>query len=230
MASLRHPNICEFIGVSASPESGKRYIISELMDCSLFELVHKPQKAGRMSVPVSISLSEGICSGLAYLHNMNLVHADLKSPNVLVLLQPHHIIPRICDFGHAAVRAVPCPHNRLCTPNWAAPEVLREEALGTAADVFSLGILLWEMLTGQLPHAGLCFTEVIASVGWGGNIPNMRSVQKVRREIRQLLLDCFSFAPSDRPSSKECERRLRQIPRRARKDALHMVAAFCGEV
>merc|ERR1712211_185318 len=82
-------------------------------------------------------------------------------------------VPRICDFGHAAVRPFPVTHHLLGTPHWAAPEVLRGEALGPKADVFSFGVLLWEMLAKKHPHADLSFGQVIAAVGWAGLVPDL---------------------------------------------------------
>merc|ERR1712232_1019197 len=131
MASLKHDNICKFIGVcSDGKRHGKRYIVSELLDCSLFDLCHRPTKVprwqGTLTINLVVSLSEGIVSGLVYLHSKDLVHADMKSSNVLIDLScrpEDNFLPaaRICDFGHAAVRVASMPHNRLCTPHWAAP-------------------------------------------------------------------------------------------------------------
>lgn len=231
MASLSHPNICRFIGVCAddSPK-GKRYIISELMNCSLFDVVHTPHKLkwhGDLTLTLVMDLSGGIAAGIAYIHGRKLVHADMKSSNVLIDFRSSwKLVPRICDFGHAAVRSYPVPHHRCGTPHWAAPEVLRSEALGPAADVYSFGVLLWEMLTRELPHSGLSFGQVVASVGWAGWLPDFGSLPLVPREVRQLLKDCLNFSPADRPPSEHLERCLQHIPRRAKEQALTMLDGF----
>lgn len=229
MASLHHPNICTFIGVCS--EKGKHYIVSELMDCSLFDLVHqqfKLQWHGELTVSLIMNLAHDITAGIVYLHDENkLVHADLKSSNILIdYSSTRKLVPRICDFGHAAVRAHPAPHHRCGTPHWAAPEVLRGEALGSAADIYSLGVVLWEMLTQKLPHKGLSFGQVLASVGWAGWTPDLALLPEIPPEIRRLMKECLSFAPAERPASKDLQRRLRRIPKQAQMKALRMLTSF----
>jgi len=230
MASIDHPNICRFVGVCVDPGSGRRFILSELMDCSLYSLLHQGDSAcppSPLTPLVYVGLCASICAGLAYIHARKLVHADLKSPNILIKFSSgKRLVPRICDFGHAAVRPVPSPHDRLCTPHWAAPEVLRGEGLSTAADMFSVGVLLWEMLARQLPHKSLGFTEVIACVGWAGLIPDLKLLPTLALDVRSLLLKCLSFSPTARPSAEDAQERFRRIRRRSRSDALRMLAAF----
>jgi len=232
MASLRHPNICQFIGVCSDASARKHYIISELMDCSLFDLIHQPHKLrwhGELTVSLVASVSEAICAGVAYLHAMKLVHADMKSSNILIdYSSSWQLIPRICDFGHLAVRAFPSPHHRCGTPHWASPEVLRGEALGPAADMYSFGAIMWEMLTQKLPHKGMSFGQVLASVGWAGSTPDLALLPDIPPEKRRLVKECLSFSPSDRPGCKEAHRRLRRIPKQARQRALGMLAGFLG--
>merc|ERR1719210_1330087 len=153
------------------------------MDCSLFDLVHQPYKLRcnkELTVSLVIKLGQGIYAGIAYIHMKRIVHADLKSSNILIdYSSSRHLIPRICDFGHAAVRTFPSPHHRCGTPHWAGPEVLRNEALGPAADVYSFGILMWEMLTHKSPHKGLTCGQVLACVGWAGWTPDMNLLPEI---------------------------------------------------
>jgi len=232
MASLSHPNICTFIGVSSDTAMRKQFIISELMDGCLFDLIHMPHKVswrGELTISAVVGLGEGICAGIAYLHSVKLVHADLKSSNILIdcsgYYQPR---PLICDFGHAAVRAFPSPHHRCGTPHWAAPEVLRSEALGQAADVYSIGVVLWEMLTRKMPHRGLSFGQVLASVGWAGWSPDLSLLPVIPTQLRVLVRGCLKFIPHERPSSKTLHVRLRRLPRQECRRSLKMLASFFG--
>lgn len=232
MASLSNENICTFIGICADSSARKYYILSELMDCSLFDLIHQPYKLrwhGELSISLVVSLSKGICAGIVYFHAKNLVHADLKSSNILIdYSSSWELIPRICDFGHAAVRAFPSPHHRCGTPHWAGPEVLRGEALGPAADVYSFGVIMWEMLTQKLPHKGLSFGQVLASVGWAGLGVDLSALPEVPADLRRLLRSCLSFTPAERPNGRDVQKRLRHIPKQARLKALKMLAIFMG--
>eukprot|EP00930_Biecheleria_cincta_P034348 TRINITY_DN23751_c0_g1_i1.p1 TRINITY_DN23751_c0_g1~~TRINITY_DN23751_c0_g1_i1.p1 ORF type:complete len:1257 (-),score=207.81 TRINITY_DN23751_c0_g1_i1:177-3947(-) len=232
MASLKHPNICTFVGVSTDANARKHYIISELMDCSLFDIIHQPYKLrwhGELTVSLSLNLATGIMSGIVYIHAKNLVHADLKSSNILIdFTSSRRLLPRICDFGHAAVRSHPSPHHRCGTPHWAGPEVLRGEALGPRADIYSFGVIMWEMLAQKLPHKGLSFGQVLASVGWAGWTPEMSSLPELPEEVRQLIKDCLSFVPAERPEGKMVLKSLKRIPKQARSKAVRELADFLG--
>jgi len=230
MASLNHPNICQFLGVCADASARKHFIVSQLMDCSLFDLIHQPYKLrwhGELTVPLVINLSKGICAGIVYIHGRKLVHADLKSSNILIdYSSSWELKPRICDFGHAAVRSTPAPHHRCGTPHWAAPEVLRSEALGTAADIYSIGVIFWEMLTQKLPHKGLSFGQVLASVGWAGWTPDLSLLPEGPLELRRLIKQCLSFTSAERPDSRQLQQRLRRIPKQAKLKAITMLTHF----
>jgi len=232
MASLKHPNICTFVGVCTDANAHKHYIISELMDCSLFDIIHQPYKLrwhGELTVSLSLNLATGIMSGIVYIHAKNLVHADLKSSNILIdFTSSRQLLPRICDFGHAAVRSHPSPHHRCGTPHWAGPEVLRGEALGPRADIYSFGVIMWEMLSQKLPHKGLSFSQVLASVGWAGWTPEMSSLPELPQEVRQLIKDCLSFVPGERPEGKMVLKSLKRIPKQARSKAVRALAGFLG--
>lgn len=233
MASLSHPNICTFVGVCTDNVQRKYFIISELMDCSLFDMIHQPYKLrwhGELTVSLSLSLGTGIISGICYIHQKNLVHADLKSSNILIdyTSSSRQPIPRICDFGHAAVRCHPSPHHRCGTPHWAAPEVLRSEALGPAADIYSFGVMMWEMLTQKLPHKDMSFGQVLASVGWAGWTPDMSQLPELPREVARIIKECLRFAPSDRPPGKDVVNRLKRFPKQVRMKTLKLLASFLG--
>eukprot|EP00931_Biecheleriopsis_adriatica_P088130 TRINITY_DN62508_c0_g1_i1.p1 TRINITY_DN62508_c0_g1~~TRINITY_DN62508_c0_g1_i1.p1 ORF type:complete len:1048 (+),score=154.81 TRINITY_DN62508_c0_g1_i1:20-3163(+) len=230
MASLRHDNIAAFIGVCADKTSSKYYIVSELAECSLFDMIHQPHKLrwnGELTALIALELARGICAGIAHLHSCSLVHADLKSSNVLVNFSSGVLKPLLCDFGHAAVRSVPSPHHRCGTPHWAAPEVLRGEGLGPAADIYSLGVMLWEMLTQRLPHRGLSFCQVLGAVGWAGWVPDMTMLPEGSPgALLRFLQSSLAFAPAWRPRARQAQRSLREVPRRERLKAFMALEGF----
>jgi len=235
MASLDHPNLCRFVGICSEGcrKGSSQYILSELMDCSLFDMVHKANKLswrGTLTVPCALSIFDGTCRGLEYLHSRKLVHADLKSPNILIdyTTRPTRPIPKICDFGHAVLLTRPTPHNRCGTPHWAAPEALRNEAVGPAADVFSLAVVLWEMLAREVPFVDLTFGQVVDAVGWAGWTLDTRRLSHLPRPLPDFLLQCWAFVPSERPSVMIVRKLLSQIRHRPQRDALGMLVAFLG--
>lgn len=232
LASLHHKNVCRFLGVCAnrSPQ-GKRYIISELMDCSLFDLIHSPHKLrwrGDLNLALANSLSIDICDGITYLHQKKLVHADLKSSNILVDFSATPIVPKICDFGHAAIRPFPAPHSRCGTPHWAAPEALRGEALSEAADMYSFGVIFWEMITKKVPHYGLSTCQVLATVGWAGLPVDLDLIKNCPEGIESVIEACLSNTPSKRPTAKIAKNRLRRVKSDVKHEALAMLKDFFG--
>lgn len=235
LASLQHKNICRFIGVCTDGQpKGKRYIVSEMLHCSLFDFIHRPMRVPsvkKISPELAALLGEGICAGLQYMHARSLVHADLKSSNILIDLSlrtedQQQPVPRICDFGHSAVRASSSPHDRLCTPHWAAPEVLRGEGLGPAADIFSLGVLFWEMLAQKVPHHDFGFGHVLASVGWAGAVPDFECLPTLPVIFIEILEDLLRFLPSGRPSALNAKRRFNRLPRILRRQTLRSVRSY----
>jgi len=235
MASLTHPNICTFLGICVKEHvrGGKQYILSELMDCSLFDLIHQPGQVrwnGTLSLMVVLRLFEQICAGIGYLHSRKLVHADLKSSNVLIdHTTSAELVPKICDFGHVAVRSHPAPHRQCGTPHWAAPEALRGEAVAPAADMFSCGVMLWEALAQRVPHRDLSFAQVLGAVGWAGWVPDEEQlVSEVPQELCEILKRCHSFAQEKRPTASEVRSELRQLRRHAKAEAVGMLFGFLG--
>eukprot|EP00955_Chlamydomonas_euryale_P106071 365679-Chlamydomonas_euryale.AAC.31 len=100
-----------------------------------------------------------IAAGMAYLHSRSYVHGDLRSPNVFVGLDGH---VKIGDFGFARLLGdhESAETNRTSNPRWLAPEVLKEGCSSRAADVFSFAIIMWEMLTWQIPYTGYFSLQV----------------------------------------------------------------------
>ncbi len=146
MARLNHPNL---IGVYDFGEvSGMLYIIMEFVPgCSLFHSSH-----GIAIDPAEvIRIVSGICSGLAHAHDNGIIHRDIKPANVLLDLNAN---PKIGDFGLArpADRQIQEGEEIFGTPHYTAPEVVNSpHNVDHRADIFSLGVILHELLTGHLP-------------------------------------------------------------------------------
>ena len=146
MARLNHPNL---IGVFDFGEvNGMLYIVMEYVPGkSLYHSAH-----GRaIEVSKVIDLITGICSGLSHAHKFGIIHRDIKPSNILL---DQNAQPKIGDFGLARPVNAKIPEGTdiFGTPHYTAPEVLRSpQAVGHRADIFSVGILLHELLTGRLP-------------------------------------------------------------------------------
>jgi serine/threonine protein kinase len=118
---------------------------------SLFEMLH--QKKYLLEDDRIIKIAKQIAMALQYLHKKKILHCDLKSQNIL--LNDDWTV-KICDFGLARYKEKfqKDNHGKIGTPHWMAPEILRGEKYEEAADVYSFGVILWEMMTGEIPYMG----------------------------------------------------------------------------
>lgn len=138
-----------------------------------------------------------IFQGVAYLHNMNpiMIHRDLKPPNLL--LKKGGTLLKICDFGTVADKATWMTNNR-GSAAWMAPEVFESSRYSEKCDVFSFGIILWEVLSREQPFKDI---ELTFSILWNvhkGNRPPL--IEGCPRPIEELMTNCWAKNPSDRPS------------------------------
>jgi serine/threonine-protein kinase len=147
LANLEHPNITRLLDAGFS-ETAQPYLVMEFVDGSHL-LQHCDQ--GKLSVAQRISIFLGICDAVAYAHRNLTVHLDLKPSNVMVSTDG---AVKLLDFGTARLLGGGddgTPTLLLATPAYASPEQLRGEPVTTACDLYSLGAMLFELLSGKRP-------------------------------------------------------------------------------
>lgn len=152
--SLRHPAIVTAFDWGELPDGGI-YVAMELIEGE--DLRTRLSVAGRLDVRTAVSLLTTICAGVDAAHRAGVVHADLKPENIM--LPADGGPPKIVDF--AGVRRVEGDGTIIGTPAYMAPEQLRGDPPCTASDVFSLGVMAYELLTGQLPFGRGTVGEVM---------------------------------------------------------------------
>ncbi len=152
LATLEHPNIARLLD-GGSTEEGIPYFAMELVEG---EPLHEYCDSHKLDTTARLRLFLEICSAVQYAHQRLIVHRDLKPGNILVTADG---TPKLLDFGIAKILdAAPVSGEstttvfRFLTPEYASPEQVRGEAVTTASDVYSLGLLLYEMLTGHRPY------------------------------------------------------------------------------
>ncbi len=154
LASLEHPSIARLLD-GGTTESGLPYFVMELIEG---EVIDTYCDRRRLALDERLSLFREVCAAVHYAHRNLIVHRDLKPSNILVTAEG---VPKLLDFGIAKLLnpdlALPDPHPtdtwlRAMTPEFASPEQLIGGVITTASDVYALGILLYQLLTGRLPR------------------------------------------------------------------------------
>jgi len=153
LAALEHPNIARFIDAGAT-ESGRPYLVMEFVDgLPIDQYCDKNE----LTIDARVDLFCRVCEAVQHAHSRLVVHRDLKPSNILIS-QDGQV--KLLDFGISKLLDTPLEPNaagmtvtvqRMMTPRYASPEQIRGEAISTGTDVYSLGVMLYEMLTGQAP-------------------------------------------------------------------------------
>ncbi len=151
-AKLAHPNIVNVYDVGRAGES--YYIVMELVEgTTLAEMIASD---GRLPERIAIDFAAQLCNGLAYAHRQNLLHRDVKPANVLVTKDD---VVKLSDFGIARATtgqtlAMTQPGLVFGSVSYLSPEQAQGRELGPPSDLYSLGVVLYEMLSGELPFVG----------------------------------------------------------------------------
>jgi non-specific serine/threonine protein kinase/serine/threonine-protein kinase len=165
LASLEHPNICRLLD-GGELESGRPFLVMELVEGLPIDRYCDER---RLSVTARLALFRQVCAGAQHAHQHLVVHRDLKPGNILVTADG---TPKLLDFGIAKLlqpeldARVTATGVTPMTPAFASPEQVRQEPITTASDVFSLGAVLYELLTSVGPWrlAGHSLGEVLVAI------------------------------------------------------------------
>ncbi|KAK1258673.1 Serine/threonine-protein kinase CTR1 [Acorus gramineus] len=200
LSRLRHPNVILFLGACMKPPHLS--MITEYVEMgSLYYLIHMGGQKKKLSWRRRLKMLCDICRGLMAIHRMKIVHRDLKSANCLV---NKHWTVKICDFGLSRIMTdLPMRDNSSAgTPEWMAPELIRNEPFTEKCDIFSLGVIMWELCTLNRPWDGIPSVQVIYAVANEGT-----RLEIPEGPLGKLISDCWS-EPEERPSCQEILTRL----------------------
>jgi serine/threonine protein kinase len=149
LATLVHPNIAQLLDGGTS-EDGIPYLVMELVDGVPIDTYCERQKLG---ISERLKLFRQVCSAVQYAHQHLVVHRDIKPSNIFVTKDG---TPKLLDFGIAKIvgesGATDVTALRPMTPEFASPEQIKGGAITTASDVYSLGVVLYRLLTGRSPY------------------------------------------------------------------------------
>src|SRR5580765_2011778 len=149
---LSHPRIVTIHDVAEDPFTLTPYIVMEYVSGPSLEEVLRTEN-GALPLDTALQVTQELAEALDYAHAQGIVHRDVKPSNIIVATDGH---PKIADFGIAKLNASDLPQTgrTLGTPAYMAPEQLRGDPVDGRSDLFSLGIILYQLLTGHRPFQG----------------------------------------------------------------------------
>ncbi|XP_075520444.1 serine/threonine-protein kinase EDR1 isoform X3 [Primulina tabacum] len=209
MRRLRHPNIVLFMGAVTRPPNLS--IVSEFLPRgSLFRIIHRPHC--QIDEERRIKMALDVAKGMNCLHTSTptIVHRDLKSHNLLV---DNNWNVKVCDFGLSRLK-----HNTFLsskstagTPEWMAPEILRNEPSNEKCDVYSFGVILWELATLKLPWNEMNPIQVVGAVGFQNR--RLEIPKEVDPLVTRIICECWQTEPNLRPSFAQLSVGLKHLQR-----------------
>lgn len=193
MSRVSHPNIVKFYGAAMKPPS--LCFVMELCKCSLFDLLHN-SRTDAFTTYERMEFCHQIALGMDYLHNTvtpSIIHRDIKSHNILV---DNDNNLKLCDFG-----LVRTAHTTAGTPNYMAPELLRNSTFSKAVDTYAFALVMWEIFTQELPFRGYDIEDIKKNV-INGDRPEIPTLD-VPQECQDIMRRGWSSMAEDRPNFAE---------------------------
>src|SRR5690349_15112365 len=192
---VSHPNVCRVFDIGET--DGTLFLTMEYVDGE--DLASVVRRIGRLSPDKATEIARQICAGLAAAHDRGVIHRDLKPANVM--LDGSGKI-RITDFGLAGLAAsMQGEEVRAGTPAYMAPEQLAGRDVSARSDIYSLGLILYEILTGKRFFEASTLPELI-KLREQGTITNPSTlVRDLDPLIERVILRCLELDPEKRPST-----------------------------
>jgi serine/threonine protein kinase len=196
---LQHPDIVTVQG--AGEHEGLGFIVMELVAGS--DLSRYTRQARLLPEPVVLRIVARVADALAYAHAAGVVHRDVKPANVMVHLPTHQV--KVTDFGIA--RLADCERTRtgltFGTPAFMAPEQLAGAAADGRSDLYSLGVMLFQLLTGRLPYEAPSMGELLRAIATTAPL----DLRVVRPELPAALAEVVATAIEKRPENRYADGR-----------------------
>ena len=200
LAECNDQFLLDFIGFTVTPPYS---IVTCFMPSgSLWDMLHNKQGPG-LNATQKTNIAMGIAHGMKYLHAHGIIHRDLKSPNILL---DERLLPKVADFGlgrfvsDSDKSSQPMTQN-VGTPIWMAPELFGGEQYRFPVDVYAYGMILYELLTEEIPFKGLNTMQIVSILS-----RDQRPVIPKEHQgspIAALIERCWAREPSERPTFEE---------------------------
>ena len=187
VAMLSHPNIVSVYDVSHT--AGVEYIVMELIEG--VTLMQYMQKKGALSWKEAAHFSTQIAKALEHAHSKGIVHRDIKPQNIMILRDG---TIKVADFGIAALESAQEQRSdqTVGSVHYIAPEQARGETPDTRSDIYSLGVVMYEMLTGQMPYDGETAEQIALKHIAGVAVPPRQLNAEIPEELERITLKAMN--------------------------------------
>ncbi len=195
-SAINHPNICTIHDIQ--DHEGSMFIVMEFVEG---QTLREKSQASPPSLKSAIDIGVQIAEGLAAAHEKGIVHRDIKPENIMVRKDG---IVQIMDFGLAKLRGVTRltkEGSTLGTAGYMSPEQVQGQDADHRSDIFSFGVLLYEMLAGQLPFKGVHETAIAYEIVNVDAAPMSSVKPEMDPELERIVLECLEKDPNERSQS-----------------------------
>ncbi|CAO2819169.1 unnamed protein product [Amaranthus hypochondriacus] len=193
LSRLYHPNIVQFIAACKKPPV--YCIITEYMSQGTLRMYLNKKEPYSLSTETILRLALDISRGMEYLHSQGVIHRDLKSSNLLL---NDEMRVKVADFGTSCLETQ-CQETKgnMGTYRWMAPEMIKEKPYTRKVDVYSFGIVLWELTTALLPFQGMTPVQAAFAVAEKDSRPPLPA--SCQAALAHLIKKCWAANPNKRP-------------------------------
>ncbi|CDH52331.1 serine threonine kinase [Lichtheimia corymbifera JMRC:FSU:9682] len=202
MKMSRHPNVVEYFGCYKT--SNDIWVVTECMDVSLADIIailmEQDGKEGTiLSEPIIARVARDILRAMTRIHRLHRIHRDIRSDNILLNVRGE---VKLSDFSHCAQlsKAQPKRSSIVGTPYWMAPEVIKGQAYDAKADIWSLGVLMLEMMQGDPPYVEYPPLRAVFLIASSG-LPSLVKPDHWSNELKDFVQLCTMTEPEDRPDA-----------------------------
>ena len=205
-ARLNHRNIVRVVDFGQN-QDGRLYLVMEYLEGRT--LLDEIEAEGPYSISAALPILLKICDGLSHAHNLNVLHRDVKPSNVMLAVEPGgKIVPKLVDFGLARIQSQ-IEEQQLTTggrvfgsPSYLSPESAKGGKIDYRTDIYSLGCLIFEVLTGAPPFLGeTAFETLNQKISQRAPTLFEKTGKRFPEEIEQIVARCLDMDPEQRYAS-----------------------------